>query len=153
VSVFIFLHIAVMFSAIAVAQGPLILLVAAVRRRDVPGIRGLLRAQFPLARWIPAVFGVGVVLGVIAVFTNGFDPLRPWLLIAYILTAIAAVLPRFSAGAWSQRLGMAAATSPDDAPSPELAAVMDDPRARSMLWLDFGVVVLLIADMVIKPLS
>ncbi len=105
-SVFIFLHIAVMFLAIAVAQGPLILLIAAVRRRDVPGIRGLLRAQFPLVRWIPAVFGVGVLLGLIAVFTNSFDPLRPWLLIGYVLTVIAAVLPRFSAGAWSRRLGM-----------------------------------------------
>jgi hypothetical protein len=90
---------------------------------------------------------------VVAIFTNGYDPFRPWLLIAYALTVVAAVLPRFSAGAWAQRLGMAAATSPDTAPSDALAAAMDDPRAGSMLWLDFGVIAVLIADMVLKPFS
>ena len=152
-SIFIALHIAAMFAAIAFAFGPLIVLILAVRRRDVPGIRGLLTAQGPVARWIGPAFGVGILLGLVAVFTNGYDPLRPWLLIAYVLTVIAAVLPQFSAAAWSKRLAMAAATSPDDAPSPELAAVMYDPRARALLVLDFCVVLVLIADMVIKPFS
>jgi hypothetical protein len=153
VSVFIFLHVAVMFAAVALSLGPLTLLIAAVRRRDVPAIRGLLAAQRPLVRWIPAVFGIGVLLGLVAVFANSYDPLRPWLLIAYVLTVIAAVLPRVSAGAWARRLGMAAATSDPDSPSAELAAAMDDSRARWMLWLDFGVIALLIADMVFKPFS
>jgi hypothetical protein len=59
VSVFIFLHIATMFAAVALSLGPLVLLIAAVRRRDVPAIRGLLTAQRPMVRWIPRSSGSG----------------------------------------------------------------------------------------------
>lgn len=150
-SVFIFIHILAMFTAVAFAQGPLIVLMAAVARRDVPAIRGQLTAQMPLVRWIGPLFGLGILLGLLAVFTNGFNPLRPWLLIAYVLTIIAAVLPQFSSAAYGKRLGMALANSPGDTPSAELAAVMDDSGAKLLIWIDFLVIAALIADMVIKP--
>ena len=152
-TVFIYIHILAMFLAVAFAQGPLLVLMAAVSRRDIPAIRGQLTAQMPLVRWIGPLFGLGILLGLVAVFTNGFDPLRPWLLIAYVLTVIAAVLPQFSSAAYGKRLGMALANSPGDTPSAELAAVLDDVGAKALIWVDMLVIAALIADMVLKPFS
>ena len=150
-TVFIFLHILAMFLAVAFAQGPLLVLLAAVSRRDIPAIRGQLTAQMPLVRWIGPLFGLGILLGLVAMFTNGFNPLQPWLLIAYVLTIVAAVLPQFSSAAYGKRLGMALASSPGDTPSAELTAVMDDTAAKALIWLDMLVIAALVADMVLKP--
>ena len=51
------------------------------------------------------------------------------------------------------RGGKASAASPDDKPSPELAALLQDGKASMAFWITFAAVVLIVADMVIKPFS
>jgi hypothetical protein len=46
----------------------------------------------------------------------------------------------------------AADASPDDAMSPELEELLSSPRNRALLVLDALLIILLIADMVLKPL-
>lgn len=144
------IHILLMFAGVALAQGSAVLLWGAMRRGDVPAIRGLLGAMRSSGPLIGPVFGLGVLAGLTAVFVGGFDPLAPWLLIAYALTLVAFALPRVLLIPRMQRLGAAAMSSPTDAPSPELRAEIAN-ATTPLFWLDAALIVLLILDMVLKP--
>ena len=71
-----------------------------------------------------------------AIFTNGFDPFQPFLLIAYALFILATVVGAVITHPWFKQVTQLAAESPDAAPSPELSAALDDPRARFTDWFD-----------------
>lgn len=149
--VFVFLHIATMFGAVAGTIGPTILLRRIGKSGDVPAIRRSFAMAAPIIKVAPALYGLGAALGVVAVFTNGFDPFQPFLLIAYGLFVVATVVGiRFNAP-WFQRVVQSSADSPDAAPSPELAAALEAPVARFLDWFDPLIILLFIFDMVVKP--
>ncbi len=150
--VFIFLHVLTMFTAVAMGYGPAILMIAASRSNDIVALRGVLGASARIEKLIGPTFVVGLVFGLIAVFFNNFDPLAGWLIIAYVLFAVAAIYPAVFTGPWVKKVLAAAQTSPDDRPSDELRALLASPRNRVLLAVDALVVVALIADMVLKPL-
>ncbi len=150
--VFIFLHVLTMFTAVAMGYGPAILMIAASRSNDIVALRGVLGASARIEKLIGPTFVVGLVFGLIAVFFNNFDPLAGWLIIAYILFAVAAIYPVVLTGPWLKKVAAAATASPDDPPSAELTALLTSPRYRLMLTLDVLVVMAIIADMVLKPL-
>lgn len=150
---FVFLHIATMFSAVAIALGPEWLMHRAARSGDVPTIRGVFGMSQPLAKVIPAVFILGLIFGLIAVFTGGFDPLAPWLLLAYVLFIVAMLTGGVVSGPWQTRVYELALKSAVETPSEELAAALHERRARAAYWLSIVIVVLIIFDMVIKPFS
>lgn len=148
---FVFLHIATMFGAVAGTIGPTLLLRRIGRSGDVPAIRRSFAMAAPIIKLAPALYGLGAALGVVAIFTNGFDPLQPFLLIAYVLFVLATVVGiRFNAP-WFQQVAEMAAESPDAAPSPQLAAALDSPAARFLDWFDPVIILLFIFDMVVKP--
>ena len=151
--IFIFLHVLVMFGAVSLVVGQLAMVAAAARRGDVAALRGITSASRSLAKVIGPAFGLGIVFGFIAIFTNGFNPTAPWLLIAYVLTFLAAVLPAVGTGRWAQGVAIAAASSPLDAPSPELRAALGNRRLTAIVGIEMLLLVLLIADMVLKPFS
>lgn len=148
--VFIFLHVLAMFIAIAVAYGPAFLMVAA--GNNVVALRGIMAANEKLGPATSIAFGVGLVFGIIAIFTANFDPLQGWLVIAYVLFAASATMAVLVTTPWLKKVAAAAATSPDSAPSPELKELLSGPRYRTLLALDALIIVALIADMVFKPL-
>lgn len=149
--VFVFLHIATMFGAVAGTIGPTILLRRIGKSGDVPAIRRSFAMAAPIIKVAPALYGLGAALGVVAVFTNGFDPFQPFLLIAYGLFVVATVVGiRFNAP-WFQRVVQSSADSPDAAASPELAAALEAPVARFLDWFDPLIILLFIFDMVVKP--
>lgn len=146
------LHVLIMFGAVAISQGPTFMLYGAMRRGDVASIRGI-AAQFNrLGRFIGPAFGIGVVIGLIAVFTGGYDPLAPWLIIAYVLTVIAFLTPQLVTGPRMMRVVQAAEASPLDAPSPDLRAAITA-NAGPIFWVDSALIVLFVIDMVAKPFS
>jgi len=151
VRIFVFLHIATMFTAVTATIGPTLLLRRIGKSGDVPTIRRSFAMAGPIIKVAPALYGLGAALGIIAVFTNGFDPFQPFLLTAYVLFVVAtAVGIRFNAP-WFQRVAETSAASPDAAPSPELAAALDAPVARFLDWFDPLIILLFIFDMVVKP--
>jgi hypothetical protein len=151
VRIFVFLHIATMFTAVALTIGPTIVLRRIGKSGDVPAIRRSFAAAGPIIKAAPALYGLGAALGIVAIFTNGFDPFQPFLLIAYGLFVVATLVGiRFNAP-WFARVAEASANSPDAAPSPELAAELDTPVARFLDWFDPLVILLFIFDMVVKP--
>lgn len=149
--IFVFLHIATMFTAVAVTIGPWLLLRSVGRSGDVPAIRRTFAMALPITRFIPILFGLGAALGIVAIFTNNFDPFQPFLLIAYGLFIIATVVGALVSEPWLKRVAQTSAQSPDAAPSPELAAALNDPRIRVIDWFDPLIILLFIFDMVVKP--
>ena len=146
------LHVVVMFTAVAISQGPAILLYGAMRRGDVAAIRGIGAGYGRIGPLIGALFGIGVLIGLLAVFVGGYDPLAPWLLIAYGLTVVAFLTPRLVTVPRIMRVVEAAEGSPADAPSPELSEAI---RAAvgPVFWVDAILLVLFVVDMVGKPFS
>ena len=146
------LHVLVMFAATAISQGPAFVLWRAMRQGNVSAIRGVLDQYQGIGPMIGALYGAGVVVGVITVFVGGYDPFEPWLLIAYALTVVAFATPQLVTAPRMSRLAGAAATSPLEGPSAELRAEIA--RATSpVFWIDALLVVLFVVDMVGKPFS
>jgi hypothetical protein len=151
VRIFVFLHIATMFTAVAVTIGPWLLLRRVGRSRDVPAIRRTFASSAPITRFVPILYMLGAALGIVAIFTNGFNPFQPFLLIAYGLFILATVVGIVVTEPWLKRVTQAAAESPDTAPSAELSAALDDPKVRVIDWFDPLIILAFIFDMVVKP--
>jgi hypothetical protein len=153
VPIFIFLHVLSMFMGVALAYGPAALQVAASRRGDVRSLRAISTYSLKLGPFVGIVFGLGLVFGIISIFVHNFNPLQGWLVIAYVLFAASLVMTFTFTNPWMRKVSAAADASPDDSMSPELNAVLNSPRNRALLALDAFLIVLLIADMVLKPLN
>jgi len=149
--IFVFLHVLSMFTAVGTTYGPAFLMHRAVATRHVPTIRGVFSMAKVLGPFIPIFFLTGFAFAIIAIFTEGFNPLRPWLLIAYVLFAIGMFTGARIHGPYAQAVGASAEASPDEAPSPELNRALDNPQETFAYWLDYAVVGALIFDMIIKP--
>src|SRR5436190_16820021 len=85
--IFVFLHVLSMFAAVAASYGTAFLTHRAAATRHVPTIRGVFSMAKVVGPFIPVFFLSGFAFAVVAIFTEGFDPFRPWLLIAYVLFA------------------------------------------------------------------
>ena len=150
--IFVFLHVAVMFAAVAILIGPTIMLRRIGESGDVPAIRRAFALSAPIIRAIPVLFGIGALLGVVAIFTNDFNPFQPFLLIAYALFIASSVVGGAITSPWFKRITQLAAESPDAAPSPELRAALDDPRGRFTTdWFDPIIILAFLFDMIVKP--
>ena len=150
--IFVFLHVLTMFTAVALAYGPAALIVLSSRRGDVRALRGIVTTYERLGPLVGAAFGLGIVFGFLAVFFHGFDPLLGWLVIAYVLVGASLVMTFTFTNPWIKKVAAAAQASPDDRMSPELTTLVNSPRNQLLLTVDALIIVLLIADMVLKPL-
>lgn len=149
--VFVFLHVLTMFAAVAMGYGSLLLVRIAARSDDVAALRGVVAAVQQLNPVIGRTFAVGVLLGIVAIFTNGFNPLAPWLLIAYVLVAAGIVSANVVIDPLLKRLSDATRAPQDDLE--RARATLSDSRTRVLLALDTLIVVAIIADMILKPFS
>ena len=150
--IFIFLHVLAMFIAVALAYGPAALMVVASRRKDVVGLRGISGTSEKLGPVIGIMFALGIVLGIVSIFLYNFDPLQGWLVIAYVLVIVSLAMTFTFTNPWLAKVTAAAVASPDDHMSPELDALVNSRRNQLLLAFDALLIVLLIADMVLKPL-
>ena len=145
-----FLHILSMFSAITVIVGAELLANVAIRRRDL----GMLRAYFRLgakADQIGMVLLVlGIVFGVMAAVTVGWDLLTGWLVVAYVLVALTLAVG-FSSVPYLGRLEAALPETDEVSPSPELESLLRSPTPLVTSGTTIVLTALIIADMVFKP--
>ncbi len=146
-----FLHIAFMFTGVAVGLGGGGVVDLIARSRDVRTIRSAFGVMTRLQPVIPTSFGLGVLFGLATAWTEGLDFLRPWLLIAYVLVIAASILGAGIENPWHKRVLAAAMASPEESPSAELQVVLRDPRERFAFWATFVIIAALIFDMVVKP--
>jgi hypothetical protein len=150
----LFLHITVMFVAVMVAFGSGLVMRVAYMTGQVAAIRGVGMAAARLGVWIPILFVVGGLLGLFTAISWDVFPLTaPWLVIAYVLWAAAMLIGIVENRPWGQRMGKLLAQTPDGPITPEIAAMFTDSRVVALTLVDYLIVILLIFDMVVKPLS
>lgn len=146
-----FLHIAFIFSGIALIYGTEILLHRIGGSGDTRSIRTAFGMAKPVAMVGPAIFWVGVGFGITAGVVNGYNLLAPWLLATYVLVAVLLVAGLTITVPWMNRVGVLAAAEPDGPASPELAAALHDGRATALMWASIVVDVAIVGLMVFKP--
>lgn len=153
-ALFKFLHIATLFFAVALAISGEIVVRRVAGSRDVRAIRTVVERVKPLSGTLSGVlFMAGIAFGIVAALTGGFDLLRPWLVMSYVAVGAAFAIGMTITDPWIERLEKSAAASSADSPSPELARVIDDPRARYATVALMALVALLVFLMVVKPLG
>ena len=145
-------HIAAMFAAVSIFIGQGLLERAVARSGDVPALRRVLEAEDRFAPIGGGLFLLGIALGIIAALTGAIDLLQPWLISAYVLSAVVLIVAFTYHIPTANRLKELAAASPD-VPSPELRAAIDEPSGRLIIVLDSLVWLGLIFVMVVKPFS
>jgi Predicted integral membrane protein (DUF2269) len=150
--VFIFLHILTMFTGVALGYGAMAWLWLSARSRDLVAMRGMLSGFQRYEKLIPITFTLGIILGLIAVFTNGYDPLRPWLIIAYVLAAGLVITGSRVITPWIKTVREAVEGTEGDR-ADGLPTPFRDQRSITLLSLDLGMLIAIIADMVLKPFS
>ena len=148
--VFKFLHISFMFTAVAGAVIPEVVLHVVANTRDVRAITTFVHIAERIGKVLPVVFIGGAIFGLLAAWSGQLDFTAPWLIATYVLFVTAVVTGILFSDPWVTRLRTAAAAS-GDAASPELQAVIDEPKAKiASAWLMLTTLVI-ISLMVFKP--
>jgi hypothetical protein len=146
-----FLHVALMFAAVTVGVGAAIMLHRVGHTRDVLAIRRV----FSLAPWFERIsvilFGLGVLFGFSSVVLGIFNPLAPWLLIAYALVLAAGLNGSLVLGAWTKRVQALSLVSQTERPSPELDMALGSKIALIALIVDILLFFAIIFVMIAKP--
>ena len=151
---FKYLHVVSMFFAVALAVSGEIVVRRVAQSGDVRAIRTTVEKVKPLSGPIATgLFVAGVVFGIVAALAGQIDLLRPWLIAAYVAFITAVAIGVVITDPWVVRLEQAAAASPEGIASPELVAVIDEPRARIGAWALQGMIAFMVFLMVAKPLG
>ncbi len=149
----VFLHILFMFSAVAISYGPLTIVTLALRGGRTETLRAVTSGAKTLAVAIPILYVIGGALGLVAAISSSVNLLAGWLVIAYILFAFLMGIGATLIGPWIERLATASAAAPDGPFSAEINVISADPRMRIVRVVDLVLVIGILYDMVVKPIS
>ncbi len=152
-TIFIFLHIFTMFLAVALSIGSSLVLQRVAATGNVAAIRTTFGAAAPIGRATPMVFGIGLLLGIIAAIAWPFNLLAPWLIISYVLAAASSYVSAAIVGKWATKVGRAAAMNQGDAPSSELQQLIGDKQAAQAIYANAAIITVIMFVMVFKPFS
>ncbi len=141
-----FLHVLTFFIVVTLHSGPQVLILAA-RRSQPTAIPGIAIAYERSGRLVPPLGVVGGLLGLAVAWLAGRDLLAPWLLIAYGLFVAIVLYGARVTVPFIARLGE---TSRDRR---EIEADILGAQLPRIFAVDAVIYALIIADMVLKPLS
>jgi hypothetical protein len=144
--VLLFLHIALVISGVSLIFGSFAVALLAERSGQLTAIAAVAALRFD--RLIPPLMLGGGVFGLATAISFGYNLTGAWLVIAYVLFGVAAIWGVAVSGPTFKALA-------DHPASGGSAAEAELPALLTRLHLDalvsFGLVFLLIADMVFKP--
>jgi hypothetical protein len=140
------LHIGAMFMATALAVGPFVVLYLVARTGDLPAIRRAFSFTTPIGRTGGALYGLGIIFGVLAALTGAIDLTAKWLLTAYALVGLLGV-NGLLAERWMGRVHTAARAGGSD----EVDRLARAPSAVTLLTIMVVVTLAIIFVMVTKP--
>jgi uncharacterized membrane protein len=147
------LHVLSMFTMVATFIGAEIFYAAAMWRRDARSLAWVHRTVERAYLGFIALGGLllGIVFGLLAAATGGFDYLAGWLIAAYVLIG-AFVVNAVVYGDKTVKAGRAAIKAEDAGESLDEFSKTMDRRSGAMVLLINGVIfALIVADMVLKP--
>ena len=143
---FKWLHIGAMFMATALAVGPFVVLYLVARSRDLASIRRAFFFSTPIGRIGGAMYGLGILFGIVAALTGAIDMTATWLLTAYVLVVVLGV-NGLRAERWMGRVHSAAEAGGAD----EVDRLVRDRSAVTLLTIMVVVTLAIIFVMVVKP--
>jgi hypothetical protein len=150
---FKYLHIAAMFFAVGLAVTTEIGLRIVAGSADPRTIATATERLKPLGNVSTGLFLAGVAFGIVAALTGQINLLAPWLIAAYVAFVAAVAIGVLVTDPWVARLGTAAASSPEGAPSEALRTVIADPVARAGTWALMMLIAAIVFLMVVKPFA
>jgi hypothetical protein len=118
----------------------------------VVAIRRFEGVATPVVRVAIVLVILGLIFGLITVNDLGFSYTAGWVVAAYILYFGLFALSPFE-GRWQAKIFAAAKERSDDAPSPQLEAMITSTGRRMIVLSSLVLYVLIIYDMVQKPFS
>jgi hypothetical protein len=145
-----FLHIATMFTAVAATVFPEVILHLVANTRDARAIATAAHVAERIGKVVPALFIGGAIFGLLAAWAGEMNFLAPWLIASYVLFVTAIVVGALFSDPWVGRLKTTAVAS-GDAPTAELEAVIDEPRAKAASAALMVILLVMIGLMVFKP--
>jgi hypothetical protein len=148
--VWVVLHIAAMFAAVAAAWAGNWLIAIGVRRRDLEMLKAYIRVSSSFEVVSIGGLVIGIVFGLVAAVSGGFDLTSGWLLAAYALVAAGFVVGVATDG-YFKRLAAAVRSAEEDPIRPELDALLRSPIPLAQAVWSTALIVVIIADMVLKP--
>ncbi|HEX6261975.1 MAG TPA: DUF2269 family protein [Actinomycetota bacterium] len=148
--VWTFLHILSMFLSVTASLGGDWLLLIAIRRRDLEAMRAARSVWGSVEAFGFTTLFLGIAFGLIAAVVSDLDLTQGWLVAAYVLVG-SGILLGLAFGPYHKRLVAALDASDGDRPSPELSVLLASPRPRVATALSSLFLVLIVADMVLKP--
>jgi len=149
-TLFKFLHIAFMFSAVAMTVIPEVVLHFVANTRDTRTISTMSHLAERIGKVVPVFFVGGAIFGLLAAWTGEMDFTAPWLIVTYVLFVTAIVIGFLFTDPWVARLKKAAAAS-GDATSAELETVIVESKAKIASASLMLITLVIIALMVFKP--
>jgi uncharacterized membrane protein len=145
------IHVMAVVLAIGISIGPEILLNRIARSNDVRAIRAGFKMASPLAKAAPPFYVAGLLTGLGAVWSGGWNFAAPWLLISYGIFAVMIALDAGFRVPWVKRVLAAATASPDGALSAELQSALADRRGTITTWAGPPAILIMVFLMVYKP--
>jgi len=146
-SPFLFLHILTMFAIVATHSGPQLLALAAARTGQTSALGAIGSLYARTGRAVPPLGILGALLGLATAVTGEFDLLAPWLLIAYALFVLLIVFGGVVSYPYIMRASEAAREN-----RPNWEQLLGR-RLTLIVTGDALILVLIIADMVLKPFA
>jgi hypothetical protein len=140
------LHIGAMFMATALAVGPFVVLCLVARTGDLPSIRRAFSFSTTIGRIGGAMYGLGILFGIVAALSGAIDLTAKWLLTAYVLVVLLGV-NGLLAERWMGRVHTAA----EAGGSGEVDRLARAPSAMTLLTIMVVVTLAIIFVMVVKP--
>ena len=144
--VFKWLHIGAMFMATALAVGPFVVLYLVARTGDLPSIRRAFSFSATIGRIGGAMYGLGILFGIVAALSGAIDLTAKWLLTAYVLVVFLGVNGLF-AERWMVRVHAAAEARGSD----EVERLARTSGVVVLLTVMVVVTLAIIFVMVVKP--
>lgn len=149
----VFLHLAVIFTAVAMSYGSLLLLLVAIRSNKSENVRGITGTTLLVGAVVPMLFVLGGVFGLAAGWVSGTPLLAPWLVISYVAFAVLAAAGAMLEGPNYMRISDSVGADGEGPLNAETRAFVRSTRFRGAVILDVSLLALLVFDMVIKPFS
>jgi protein-S-isoprenylcysteine O-methyltransferase Ste14 len=145
------LHVLFMFIAFAMTTGVGIAASAVANTRDVRAIRAATKIAQPLQLAGAIFILVGVIFCFATAAAAGYNLGSTWLVVAFVCVGLLWIMGAAVHRTWLVRLANAAAASPDDRPSAEVDALLDDKLVQAAGPISGVIWIIAIAVMVMKP--
>ncbi|MCV0403638.1 MAG: DUF2269 family protein [Chloroflexi bacterium] len=147
-----FVHVVTIIATVTLAEGTILGILLAARRREVRTLRALLQVSEVSDRAANPLLVISLLFGVLAALAGQISLTASWLVVTYVLIVVGFGAIGLGGGfRHLERLKRAAESSPPDQPSHELTRLLDHPWSGAVTVLPPVLMGTIVFLMVMKP--